>query len=184
MMFLLGRLAKVQGLRGEFLLDSATESPELIPSNDGLFLAPPSVDLSSGDASPQGCMAVSVREFRWHKGRPCLAFSQIIDRTASEPYKGWGLWASRWQTELADGESFRRDWVGCRVFAGNELVGEVVGLEPSPAGYDMVKVKDMRPGRSGLRDVPYIKAWFDLDLANRRICIDPPDGLLELDKMN
>jgi len=181
-MFLLGRLAKLQGLKGEFLLDPATESPELIPSNEGLFLAPPSEDLSSSDASPQGCMAVSVREFRWHKGRPCLAFSQIKDRTASEPYKDWSLWASRWLAELADGESFRRDWVGCRVFAGGEFVGEVAGLEPSPAGYDMVKVKDMRPGRHGLRDVPYIKAWFDLDLANRRIRIDPPDGLLELDR--
>jgi len=181
-MFLLGHLAKVQGLKGEFLLDAATETPELIPDNEGLFLAPQGVDMSSSDAFPQGCMAVSVREYRWHKGRPCLAFSQIKDRTAAEPYKGWSLWASHWRTELADDESFRRDWIGCRVFARDELIGEVAALEPSPAGYDMVKIKDMRPGRSGLRDVPYIKAWFDLDLGNRQIRIDPPDGLLELDR--
>jgi 16S rRNA processing protein RimM len=180
MMFLLGRLAKVQGLKGEFLLDSATEFPELIPSNERLLLAPPSEDLSE-DAASSGCMAVSLRTFRWHKGRPCLAFVQIMDRTGSEPYKDWNLWAPHGMAKLADGESFRRDWVGCQVFAGDELVGEVAGLEPSPAGYDIVHIKDMRPERRGLRYVPFIKAWFDLDLANRQIRIDPPKGLLDLD---
>jgi 16S rRNA processing protein RimM len=181
-MFLLGRLAKVQGLKGEFLLDSATEFPELIPSNKGLLLAPPGEDLSAGGASPS-CVAVTVRIFRWHKGRPCLAFGQILDRTASEPYKDWNLWGPHGLAELKEGESFRRDWVGCQVFAKDEFIGEVAGLEPSPAGYDMVRIKDMRPGRSGLRDVPFIKAWFDLDLNSRQIRIDPPEGLLELDRM-
>jgi 16S rRNA processing protein RimM len=48
----------------------------------------------------------------------------------------------------------------------------------------MVVMKDQRPGRRGQRDIPYIKAWFQVDLAARRIDLDPPAGLLDLDTVN
>jgi 16S rRNA processing protein RimM len=64
-------------------------------------------------------------------------------------------------------------------------VGEVLRLEPTPMGYDMVLMRDLRPGRSGQREIPYIKAWFqNVDLAARRIDVDPPQGLLDLDRID
>jgi 16S rRNA processing protein RimM len=48
-------------------------------------------------------------------------------------------------------------------------------------GYDMVVMRDLRPGRQGQRDIPFVKAWFKVDLAARRIDLDPPEGLLDLD---
>jgi 16S rRNA processing protein RimM len=175
----LGRLAKLQGLKGEFLLNPETEAPEIIPELDGLLLAPPRLDLS-GRGSGSGALQVSVRSFRMHKGRPCISFDQLPDRTAAEPYKDWALWGPELPGTLEDGETYRRDWIGCQVFVADELVGEVAELRPSPGGCDMVLIRDMRPGRHGVREVPYVKAWFELDLAGRRIDLDPPPGLLDL----
>jgi 16S rRNA processing protein RimM len=45
----------------------------------------------------------------------------------------------------------------------------------------MVVLKDLRPGRTGQRDVPYIKAWWQVDLPGRKLDLDPPPGLLDLD---
>jgi 16S rRNA processing protein RimM len=42
---------------------------------------------------------------------------------------------------------------------------------------------DTRPGRRGERDIPYVKAWFQVDLPGRRIDMDPPPGLLDLDTL-
>jgi 16S rRNA processing protein RimM len=108
----------------------------------------------------------------------------MADRTAAEPYKGWALWAPEGPDDLQDGESYRHDWVGCKVFVKGEIVGEIVDMAPSPGGYDMVRMKDLRAGRQGVRDIPYIKAWFSLDLGNLRIDLDPPEGLLDLDRLD
>ena len=179
-MLLVGHLAKVQGLKGEFLLHPATDEPDRIPGLKGLLLAPPSVDLSELD-EPPGAKQVTIRSFREHKGRPCLAFDQMPDRTAAEPYKGWSLWVPEGSVELNDGGTYRHDWVGCKVYVGGELVGEVLGLVPSPGGYDMVHIRDLRQGKQGVRNVPYINAWFALNLPNHRIDLDPPEGLLDVD---
>ena len=179
-MLLLGRLAKVQGLKGEFLLNHTTDAPERIPTLDGLLLAPPGLDLSDCAPTP-ATRPITVRTFRWHQDRPCLAFDQMPDRTAAEPFRDWTLWAPEGTSTLEEGDTYRYDWVGCQVFVDGALVGEVLRVEPTPAGYDMVRMKDLRPGRQGVRDVPYIKAWFDLDLPGRRIGLSPPEGLLDLD---
>jgi 16S rRNA processing protein RimM len=70
------------------------------------------------------------------------------------------------------------------VFVDDMLVGEVVKLAPSPGGYDMVQMKDSRPGRHGIRDIPYIKAWFVTDLENRRIDLSLPAGLLDINTVD
>jgi 16S rRNA processing protein RimM len=173
-------LAKVQGLKGEFLLNPTTDAPEKIQTIDGLLLAPMGIDLSESQPSAKA-KQVTVRAFRWHGGRPCLAFDQLPDRTAAEPFKDWTLWAPEGALPLAEGDSYRHDWVGCQVFVAGELVGEVLEMEPTPAGYDMVRMKDLRQGRHGIRNVPYVKDWFGLDLPGRRIDLSPPEGLLDVD---
>jgi 16S rRNA processing protein RimM len=71
------------------------------------------------------------------------------------------------------------------VFVDDLLVGEVIRLIPSPGGYDMVQMKDLRPGHHhGIADIPYVKAWFTLDLSRRRIDLSPPEGLLDVNAVN
>jgi len=180
---LAGHLAKVQGLKGEFLFHSVMDAPDGLAGMGGLVLAPPSLDLESAAGVEGSARPTKLRSFRWHQDRPCVALEGIADRTAAEPFKGWALWMPEDQAHLEEGESFRHDWVGCGVFVGARKVGEVISLVPSPGGYDMVRMKDLRPGRTGLREIPYIKAWWTLDLPGRRLDLDPPEGLLDLDRL-
>ena len=180
-MFLLAHLAKIQGLKGEFLLHELMDEPGKLPDLQGLVLAPPSMDLEGATRVEPPAREVRVRSFRFHGDRACLAFEGLPDRTAAEPFKGWALWGPDDQITLPAGESFRHAWVGCQVYVHGALVGEVLRLDPTPMGYDMVVLKDLRPGRTGQRDVPYIKAWFQVDLDGRRLDLDPPPGLLDLD---
>jgi 16S rRNA processing protein RimM len=178
-MLRVGHLAKVQGLKGEFLLHPLTDEPESLPGKQGLVLAPPHLDLETEPPVPPA-RSVRLRNFRWQQDRPCVAFEGIPDRTAAEPFKGWGLWMPEDQATLEEGQSFRHDWEGCEVFVGGQRVGEVLHLYPAPGGYDMVVMKDLRPGRTGAREIPYIKSWWTLHLQDRRLELDPPEGLLDL----
>ena len=182
-MLLLAHLAKVQGLKGEFLLHAVMDEPERLRDMTGLVLAPPEMALDELESAPAPARGVKLRAFRWHQDRACVAFEEFPDRTAAEPFKGWALWMPEGQAELEEGETFRHQWTGCEVFVRGEKVGEVLRLDPTPMGYDMVVMRDLRKGRTGLRDIPFIKAWFSLDLPNRRIELDPPEGLLDLDRL-
>lgn len=182
-MLLAGHLAKVQGLKGEFLFHPVMDDPERLETIPGLVLAPPQMDLESLEAPAAPARPVSLRGFRWHQDRPCLAFKDVPDRTAAEPLKGWALWMPESAAgDLSEGESFRHQWIGCDVFIGERRIGEVLRLDPTPMGYDMVILRDLRPGRTGQREVPYIKDWWTLDLSNHRLELDPPPGLLDLDR--
>jgi len=180
-MFLLAHLAKVQGLKGEFLLHELMDDSAKLLGMDGLVLAPPGLDLETAEGWQAPARAIQLRSFRFHGDRACASFEGIPDRTAAEPFKGWALWGPEDQITLPEGETFRHAWVGCQVFVAGDLVGEVLRLEPTPMGYDMVVLKDLRPGRTGQRDVPYIKAWWQVDLQARRLDLEPPPGLLDLD---
>lgn len=178
-MMLLGQLAKVQGLKGEFLLHAVMDEPDKLAELQGLVLAPPSMDLEH--AEPEApARAVKLRVVRWQQQRPCVAFEGIPDRTAAEPFKGWALWMPESQATLEQGESFRHQWIGTEVSAHGALLGEVVRLDPTPMGYDLVVIHDRRPGHRGTLDIPYIKAWWSLDLANGKAAVNPPEGLLDL----
>lgn len=183
-MLLLAHLAKIQGLKGEFLLHEVMDKPEKLQELPGLILAPPEMVLDHTEVAAAPARAITLRGFRWHQGRACVAFEEIPDRTAAEGFKGWALWIPEQQAELEEGESFRHQWIGCEVFVQGQKVGEVMRLDPTPMEYDMVVMRDLRKGRTGRRDIPFVKAWFTLDLPNKRIDLDPPEGLLDLDRMD
>ena len=178
-MLLAGHLAKVQGLKGEFLFHSVMDEPERLQGMQDLVLAPPQQDLERAEAEAPA-RPVHLRGFRWHQERPCLSLDEIPDRTAAESFKGWALWMPESEAKLREGETFRHQWIGCEVYLAGRKVGEVLRLDPGPAGYDMVVMLDLRPRRTGQRDIPYIKAWWTLDLPNRRLDLDPPPGLLDV----
>jgi 16S rRNA processing protein RimM len=182
-MLLAGHLAKAQGLKGEFLLHQVMDEPDRLLGMEGLVLAPPSMNLEVEHEIQAPARRIQLRAFRWHQDRPCVALEGFSDRTSIEPFKGWALWMPDDQLKKKEDESFRHEWVGCEVFLGGRKVGEVLKLESTPMGYDMVSMRDLRPGRTGIRDIPYIKAWWKLDLANHRLDVDPPEGLLDLEKL-
>ena len=179
-MLLLGYLTKVQGLKGEFLFHGITDNPERLLEISDLLLVPPGIDLECVDAPAPVAKFVQLGSFRFHKNRACIAFKGIQDRTASEPYRNWALWTTGDLPILTNGDSYRHDWVGCCVYVDGIKIGKVECLKPTPMEYDMVVISDMRPGRSGNIEVPYIKTWFKVDFIRRCIEMNPPLGLLDL----
>jgi 16S rRNA processing protein RimM len=96
----------------------------------------------------------------------------VDDMAAAEAYVGGELYASRARIELAPGEFLDADLVGC----------EVVGIDGRP--YGSVECVEHYPGSDMLvvagHLVPMVRAIVStIDPANRRIVIDPPEGLFE-----
>ena len=65
-MLLAGHLAKVQGLKGEFLFHSVMDEPERLQGMQALVLAPPQLDIERAEEEAPA-RPVHLRGFRWHQ---------------------------------------------------------------------------------------------------------------------
>ncbi len=118
-------------------------------------------------------MIASVRP---HKDRLLLRFEGVDDANAAEAYAGSTLYAGRDKLDVGEGEYLDVDLVGCSVVGvdGKEY-GEVGAVEHYPAS-DMLVVNN--------RMVPMVHAIVkNIDIAAKRITVDPPAGLLEDDSV-
>jgi 16S rRNA processing protein RimM len=105
-----------------------------------------------------------------------LQLEGVGDRDEADLFRGADVEAEQEDLPaLADGEVYVADLIGCRVFdaAGREL-GEVTGSFPG-GGHEVLEVKGEREFMLPL--VPAIVT--ELDVKNRRIVCDPPEGLIE-----
>jgi 16S rRNA processing protein RimM len=122
----------------------------------------------------RGCesSAVRIAAVRAHGERLLLRFEGIEDAEAAAAYAGGLLYAKREQIALAAGEYLDDDLVGCDVEdVRGARHGSVERVEHYPSS-DMLVV--------GNRMVPLVSAIVkEIDLAQRRILIDPPAGLLD-----
>ena len=81
------------------------------------------------------------------------------------------------RAEVAEGEYYQSDLVGCEVFDGVRLIGTVAGWQET-GGPVLVEVTTAQ-GKELL--IPFAKAIFTkIDLEQRRIEVVLPDGLLDL----
>ena len=115
---------------------------------------------------------VRIGGVRPHKGRLLIRIEGVEDADAAQAYVGALLYATRDQVALADGEYLDDDLVGCAVYgADGRHYGNVDRVEHYPAS-DMLVVDG--------RMVPMVAAIVTgINLAERRIEIDPPAGLLD-----
>jgi len=156
-----GRVAGVFGIAGELKCD---------PSDAGraVFWAGSELRCERRGEST----LVRVAAARAHKGRLLLRLEGVGDAGAAQRYVGAVFYAGRERLPLDAGEFFDCDLVGCAVrdTSGIER-GVVEAVEHYPAS-DMLVV--------GGHLIPMVGAIVrDVDLAKRRITIDPPAGLLD-----
>jgi 16S rRNA processing protein RimM len=158
---LVGRIAGAFGIGGELKCD---------PTNAGRTVFSAGVELTSvrGD----DVSMIRLAGVRSHKGRLLIYIEGVEDAAAAQRCVGTELYATRDQVVLADGEYFDDDLVGCAVYGTDgRHYGSVERVEHYPAS-DMLVV--------GGRMVPMVAAIVtSIDLAERRIAIDPPAGLLD-----
>jgi 16S rRNA processing protein RimM len=171
----IGILGKTRGNRGELLAISLAGRPERFESLERVWLfglKPPAADGVRFD----------IESVWFHDGRPVIKFRGIDSISAAEPLSGAEIRlpvAERMPLEA--GEFYREDLIGCQVVerATGETLGEVAGwLEAG--GSDLLEIKTPAAGELL---IPFVRAiCVDIDVAARRIGVDIPEGLKELNR--
>jgi 16S rRNA processing protein RimM len=164
----IGRIARAHGIGGEVAVEVRTDAPEL------RFAPGASVETDPPERGP-----LVVTRTRWHAGRLLVAFEGVADRTAAEALRGTRLVADSGTSPPADDDEFwDHDLVGLTV---EDAAGTALGVVDEvlhPAGSALLAVR--RPDGGELL-VPFVHAIVPtVDLAGRRLVVDPPDGLLDL----
>ena len=117
---------------------------------------------------------------RVHLGRPLIALDGVVTMNDAEAMAGVELRVPVADLEpLPGGTFYRHDLVGCRVeTTAGVAVGEVTRVD-GEAGACRLEVT----GPEGDVLIPLAEAiCVVIDIAARRIVVDPPDGLLELNR--
>ena len=170
MLLVVGRLGRPHGVRGEITVQVLTDEPDERLAVGSVLATEPA------SAGP-----LTVQTARWHSGRLLLTVDGVADRSGAESLRGVLLHADvdPDQRPQDPEEFYDRQLVGLSVVTVDGLiVGEVAEVIHLPA-QDMLAVR--REGRPEAL-VPLVASIVpEVDLAGRRVVIDPPPGLLDLD---
>jgi 16S rRNA processing protein RimM len=172
----IGRIGKPHGIRGEVTVELRTDEP------DRRFAVgtPVRAERPSGSAAPWS--ELTVEATRWHQSTLLVRFEELPDRTTAEAARGLLLHAEVPADETPDDpdEFYDHQLVGLAVeLADGTALGEIADLLHLP-GQDVLAVK--RPDAPEVL-IPFIKQFVPtVDVAGGRVVVDPPAGLLDLDK--
>jgi len=167
---LVGVVARTHGNRGEVIVNGETDFPE-DRFYEGATLMTRARDGSFG--------TLEVASMRMHQGRPVILFKGIGSMDDAELLAGTELRIVEDEDDaelLEEGEFFHRDLIGCAVVTENgDPVGEVAAVEGERGNTRLV----VRSKRNEVL-IPLADEICTVDVANRRITVRPPEGLLEL----
>jgi 16S rRNA processing protein RimM len=167
---LVGRVARAHGNRGQVIVNPDTDFVE------DRFRVGAELLANRGGRIDR----VRVTAMRTHRGRPIVAFDGVETMNDAEAMAGVELRVPVAElAPLPDGMFYRHDLVGCRVETSRgAAVGEVTSVEGELGASRLVVAS---PGGDVL--IPLADAiCVVVDIAARRIVVDPPEGLLELNR--
>lgn len=167
-MVLVGTIARSHGIRGQVIVNPESDFPE--------ERFRPGVELFVRRAG--ALETLTLTSVRFHRARPIVGIAGIDTIEQAETLAGLELRIPSEQiAALPAGTFYRHDLVGCRVeTAAGETVGAVRDVEGTIGGSRLVV-----DGPRGEILIPLAAAiCTTIDPAARRIVIDPPEGLLEL----
>ncbi|HEX4725449.1 MAG TPA: ribosome maturation factor RimM [Pseudonocardiaceae bacterium] len=165
-----GRVVKAHGIRGELMVDVSTDSAEF------RFAVGAVLFVTSRDGSVSRTLTVTAA--RPHSGRLLVYFDGVVGRDAAEELRGAVLSANPDDLPAIDDpdEFYDHQLEG---LAAVTVSGDVVGTVREVmhgAGGELLVI-DRTDGAETL--VPFVRAIVpEVDLAGRRVLLDPPDGLL------
>ena len=171
---LVGRVRRAHGLHGELVIEPLTDVPDAVFAPGRRVFA----GTTDGDPAPDGRTLV-VEESRPFKGGGWIvAFDGIADRTEAERWRERYVLARKDElTPVAEHEVYLHDLLGLSVVRAGSLepVGDVIDVYELPQGI-MLDVR--RPKGTVL--IPFRpEVVTQVDVAGRRLIIDPPEGLIE-----
>lgn len=163
------RIARPQGIRGEVIAELLTDFPERFAKLTELRLG-----------WPNGKTAViGLEKARPHQGRILLKLQGYDSRDEAENLRDARVLVTRNQLVQLPADSYYDfDLVDCLVTTATGLaVGKVAGVQNFGAA-PLLVVKD-EDGKERL--IPLASSiCTEVDVVNKRIVIEPPEGLLEL----
>ena len=169
-LLVVGRIGKPQGIKGEVTVQVRTDDP------DARF-APGAVLLT--DPVERG--PLTVASSRWQNGRLVVTLEGVADRNAAETLRETLLQVdARTLPPPEDEDEFHDHVLRGMVaeLADGSALGEVADVLHLPHG-DVLVVRRSDTGAEVL--VPFVKAMVPVvDVAGRRLRLDPPEGLLDL----
>ena len=171
--YLVGRVRRAHGIRGELVVESLTDAPDAIfASGRRVFAGTP-----AGDPEPQPRELHILRSSPF-KGGWIVAFEGIPDRSAAEGWRNRTLLLPEEEVAAPDeGEIFIHDLVGMRVVrVTGEPVGEVRTVYEMPQGL----VLEVARPEGGDVMLPFDDHTVtSVDAEARTIEVDPVEGLLD-----
>ncbi len=170
MRVVVGRIGRPHGIRGQVTVETRTDEPdERFAPGAALSVDGPVKELV-------------VERTQWHSGRLLVTFRGIEDRSQAEAVRGLLLHVERAEDETPDDpdEYYDSTLLGCAVeLTDGSIVGEVTDVVHLPA-QDLLAIRT--PDERDVL-VPFVAAMVPtVDVAGRRIVIDPPPGLLDPDE--
>lgn len=167
-MAVVGRIARAHGIRGQVIVDAETDFPDRRFQPGAQFFV-----------ERRGTVeAIRVTTVRFQNGRPVVGIDGVTTMTEAEGYAGCELRVPvDALTPLPENTFYRHDLIGCRVETrAGDPVGVVSGVEGTMGGSRLIV-----HGRRGEVQVPLAaEICTTIDVANKRIVIEPPEGLLDL----
>lgn len=176
----IARLGRVRGLRGE-IFAKGEQTPEWYAA-----LPEVRIRLAGGGwfgAAADGQVAgLRIAEARLYSGRLAIRFAGIASANEAEPLVNGCVYVRRDARPAApEGEVWLSELVGCAVedVHNGRLLGRVTGWQDYGSPFVTLEVTAESGGEPAL--VPFVKAiCVEVDLGGRKIRIDPPEGLLDL----
>lgn len=165
---MVGRVARTHGIRGQVIVNPETDFPEERFREGAVLYA-------QRHAATQ---PLTVRAVRFHQGRPILTFAGIESIDDAEWLRGAELRIPEdaLQTLPAD-QFYRHDLVGCLVQTTN---GRELGAVAEVVGTREVSHLVVKKGRQEVLVPLAADICVEIDTQARRIIVEPPEGLLEL----
>jgi 16S rRNA processing protein RimM len=168
-MALVGRVARAHGIRGQVIVNPETDFPgERFHPGAELFVN------RSGRAEP-----ITITTVRFHQGRPVIGLLGVEDMNAATGLAGAELRVPVDRLASLPADTFyRHDLIGCAVETkAGRHIGRVEDVEGTMAGSRLVVTAE---GGGELLVPLAAEICIAIDPAAKRIVIDPPAGLLEL----
>lgn len=166
-LLLVGRVARAHGIRGQVIVNPETDFMEDRFRTGQVLLIGPAGRTREYE----------IRDVRFHQGRPIVGLAGVETMDDAEALAGSDVWLPESRiAPLPEGTFYRHDLVGCEVYdTKGAVLGRVTSVEGSLDRSYLVVDRYMM--------IPLVgHIVLAIDTAARRIVVDPPEGLIDLNR--
>ncbi|WP_156192637.1 ribosome maturation factor RimM [Corynebacterium kalinowskii] len=161
MELMIGRVVKSHGIKGEVVVESTTDEPDI-----RFALG----EVLHGKQSKKE-HELTIDAVRVHQGRLLIKFEEIPDRTAADSLRGTQFFAAPLEDDDDEG-FYDHELIGLKVMHNGKEIGEITGVSHGPA-QSLLEMGD--------KLIPFVEAIVpEIDVEEGTVAITPPEGLLDL----